>query len=169
MGSFKKLLSLSECVYQFSSHHVHTDVRSILDHTDTSLSLCHKCRYFDSYISAGSWHQICPQDILGDRPMKQEDKNQPHDLKIVFMFRFSMIQQICVCVVMSRSLTAFRNEMYNKSVSPFSQRGPVQPRPQVQLPVTESHTPPLLQLQRWTQSAPNQPGGQPEGENTHSN
>lgn len=43
---------------------VHTDVRSSLDRTDTFPSLCHKSRYFDSYISAGSWHQICPQDIL---------------------------------------------------------------------------------------------------------
>lgn len=43
---------------------VHTHVRSSLDHTDTSPSFCHKCRYFDTYISAGSWHQICPQDIL---------------------------------------------------------------------------------------------------------
>lgn len=48
-------------------------------------------------------------------------------------------------------------------VSPLSQCAPVQPRPQVQLPVATSHTPPLLQLQRWRQSAPNQPGGQPEG------
>lgn len=43
---------------------VHTDVRSSPDRTDTSPSLCHRCRYFDSYISAGSLHQICPQDIL---------------------------------------------------------------------------------------------------------
>lgn len=56
----------------------------------------------------------------------------------------------------------------NQSVrSPFSQCSPVQPRPQVQFPLKESHNPPLLQLQRWTQSAPNQPGGQPEEENTH--
>lgn len=67
---FRTLLSLSVCVYLFSSHRAHTDVHSSRGHTDTSLSLCHKCRYFDSYISAGSWHQICPQDILRDRWIK---------------------------------------------------------------------------------------------------
>lgn len=49
----------------FSSHHVHIDAHSSLDRTDMSPSLCHKCHYFDSYISAGSWHQIFPRDILG--------------------------------------------------------------------------------------------------------
>lgn len=44
--------------------HVHTHVHSSLSHTDTSPSLCHTCRYFDSYTSADSWHQTCPQDIL---------------------------------------------------------------------------------------------------------
>lgn len=45
--------------------------------------------------------------------------------------------------------------------APSSQRAPVQPRPQLQLPVAASHLPPLLQLQRWRQPSPNQPGGQP--------
>lgn len=48
----------------------------------------------------------------------------------------------------------------------MSQRAPVQPRPQVQLPLTESHTPPSLQLHRRAHSAPNQPGGQPEAKHT---
>lgn len=49
----------------------------------------------------------------------------------------------------------------------MSQRSPVQPRAQVQFPVSELQDPPLLQLQRWVQSAPNQPRGQPEAQNTH--
>ena len=64
---------------------------------------------------------------------------------------------------MSRSRCRCRFGCRVWAVSPLSQCVPVQPRPQVQLPLAESHTPPLLQLQRWTQSAPNQPGGQPEG------
>ncbi len=66
MDSFKTLLSVFVCVYVSISHRVHTDVHSSLDHTDMSPSLGHKCCYYDSYISAGSWHQICPQDILRD-------------------------------------------------------------------------------------------------------
>lgn len=79
---------VSLCVF-ISSHHVHTHVHSSLSHTDTSPSLCHTCRYFDSYTSADSWHQTCPQDILRDNPIKQESKkknNQPHNITVVYMF-----------------------------------------------------------------------------------
>lgn len=49
---------------------------------------------------------------------------------------------------------------HRDSASPSSQRTPVQPRPQLQLPVAASHLLPWLQAQRWRQPTPNQPGGQ---------
>lgn len=52
-------------------------------------------------------------------------------------------------------------ELKEELAAPSSQRAPVQPRPQVQLPVAASHLPPLLQLHRRRQSTPNHPGVQP--------
>lgn len=56
----------------------------------------------------------------------------------------------------------------NNDGSPFSQRSPVKPSPHVQFPETDSHTPPLLQLQCWEQSTPYRPGAQSEHTHTHS-
>lgn len=50
----------------------------------------------------------------------------------------------------------------DRDSSPFSQCSPVKPSPHVQFPETESHTPPLLQLQHWEQATPYRSEAQPE-------
>lgn len=119
-------------------------------------------------MSACSWHQICPQDILWGRRKGKKNKKKTwlkimkHEHRFTLVSAYTVLQHI-MYVIMSRSRCRCRFGCGVWVLSPLSQCAPVQPRPQVQLPLAESHTPPLLQLQRWTQSAPNQPGGQPEG------
>lgn len=157
------------CVNLVSPHRVHTDVHSNQDHTGTSPSLCHRCCYYGSYISAGSSHQICPEDILRNAKntgrKAQKKPSQHNSLTLVSTFAFSRLQRI-MCVIVRKSRWRKKEKKKKRDLvraSPLSQCAPVQPRLQVQFPVAASHTPPLLQLQRWTQSAPNQPGGQSEG------
>lgn len=135
-----------------ASHRVHTDVHSSPDRTDRSPSLCRRSHYSDSYTSADSWHQTSPRDTLAQTNPLQRKNSQRHDVRLLN-------------IQTQHSATDFKSVVSN--VAPVLQCSPVQPRPQVQLPLPESHNPPLLQLQRWSQSGPNQPEGQPEAKNTH--